>query len=136
MIVPEKPSRALAQLQRDAALRRLRRVRRGALIGAAGLTGAIAAAVSAAAPGRSLSARAKAPSVTSKVTKSHAKMPPLASAGSLGLQGPAEAPQASARQPAPQSAPAQPSPAPSDQSQPAPSPAPAQPSAPAVSGGS
>ena len=144
--VTEKRSRALAQLQRDAALRRVSRVRRGVLIGAAGLTGAVAAVVSAVAPGRSLGAKSRsAAHVATKATsrprtKSHATMPPLASAGALGLQGPSEAPQPAPApsQPSQPSAPQPSAPQPSSpqpsapQPQAAPTPAPAPP----VSGGS
>ena len=102
------------------------------LIGAAALTGAIAAVVSAVAPGRSLGDKAKGAAsgatVPAAKRSSRAEMPPLASPGALGLQSPAEAPQSA---PAPQAAPepAQSAPA---QSAPAES-APAQPSGP-VSG--
>src|SRR5581483_290191 len=133
--VREQSSRPMAQLQRDAALQRLSRVRRWTLIGAAGLTAGAAALVSAVAPGRSFGAKARppVPNTTTTATTSTArpKMPPLASASQLGLQGPAEAPQAA---PAPQSSPA-PAPAPAP-AQAAPTPAPAQSSAPPVSGGS
>ncbi len=116
--------RTQAQHQRDAALRRISRVRRWVLVAAAGLTAAIAAVVSAAAPGRSLGAKSKAAVRTAaKHTTGRPKMPPLASAGALGLQGPSQAPQP-ARQPAP------PAPSSSDQSAPAPS------SPPVTSGGS
>src|SRR5690349_14464883 len=116
----QRQSRSLAALQRDAALRRVSRVRRGALLAAAGLTAGIA-------PGRSLGAKSRWTATTAgrpapKPKVMPASMPPLASPGALGLQGPSEAPQ-----PAPQPS----TPAPSDQSQPAaPAPAPAQPSGP------
>jgi hypothetical protein len=137
----KEASRPLAQLQRDAALRRVSRVRRWTLAGAAGLTGGVTALVSAVAPGHSLGAKHRSlagPVTTSAARTTHPKMPPLASAGALGLQGPSEAPQAA---PAPQQsspAPTQatPTPAPAQSAPaPTPTPAPAQP-APAVSGGS
>jgi hypothetical protein len=140
-------SRSLAQLERDAALGRVGRVRRGLIIGAAALTAGFAALVSAIAPGRSAghtkitrtSTRAS-PRVTAAVTK----MPPLASAGALGLQGPSQPPQTSGSDGAGAgpAAPAQSqsaAPQSSAPSQSVPSPgavAPAPTPAPAVSGGS
>jgi hypothetical protein len=145
--VRQQASRRPAQLERDAALRRVSRVRRWTLAGAAGLTGGVAALVSAVAPGHSLGAKRKpvaALPTTTSARKTQPKMPPLASAGALGLQGPAEAPQAAP-------APKQSSPAPVQtqttqtqtsqtqaaptQAAPTPAPAPTQ-SAPAVAGGS
>src|SRR5581483_1237356 len=104
-----------AQLARDAALLRVGRARRWVLLGAAGLSAAIAALVSGVAPGRSLSAaRANgAPSTTgsSSTGADTSRMPPLASPSELGLQGPDAAPQASQ-----DSAPAAPDPSASDPS--------------------
>jgi hypothetical protein len=136
-------SKSLAQLERDAALRRVSRVRRWSLAGAAGLTAGVAAFVSAVAPGKSLSAKRRATAQLTPPTRTRApandgraKMPPLASASDLGLQGPSESPQASAK-PDPTQTPQDQSQAPPDQSQVAPTPAPAPaPPAPVVSGGS
>lgn len=132
-------ARQQAAHARDAALTRISRTRR-LLIGAvAGLTALFAAIASALAPGRTASASAQQRTATGSAQTSSTgvrpasarKLPPLAGASALGLQGPTAAPQA-APQPAPQAAPS------ADQSAPAPSsaaPAPAQqPSA--VSGGS
>lgn len=131
-------SKSLAQLERDAALARVSRARRWALLGAAALTAGFAALVSAIAPGRSVGAKGRATTYVAarsapRHTAAGLQMPPLASAGDLGLQGPSSAPQ-SAAGPTPSPAPQQPSPS-------APSPAAAAPApqpqpAPAVSGGS
>src|SRR5947209_4303075 len=81
-----------AQRQRDEAFRRVSRVRRMTIIGAGALTAAAAAAVSAAAPGHTLGARqtqaVASGSSTAQPgsTSRRPRMPPLASAGSLGLQ--------------------------------------------------
>jgi len=128
---------SVAQLERDAALDRIGRTRRWVIAGAAGLTAAFAALVSAIAPGRTLAARAPGGGVaearTSTQSASPAQMPPLASPSQLGLQGPDQPPQAAS---SPSQAPSGQSQAPtqSDPSQAAPAPAPAP--APAVSGGS
>ena len=121
-------SQSLAQLERDAALTRVSRTRRWILAAAAALTAVIAAFVSAIAPGRSLGAKSRVGSVSTASsagaapsTSSGKQMPPLASPGDLGLQGPSETPQ---------SAPSQ------SQAAPAPAPAPAPQQAPVVSGGS
>jgi hypothetical protein len=105
---------SLAQLERDAALGRLSRARRWLIVGATAATAAIAAGVSAAAPGHKVGARAE----TEGASLSSDRMPAPASPAELGLQSPQSAPQ-----PAP--APVPPAAAPA----PAPSPAP-------VSGGS
>jgi hypothetical protein len=135
-------SKSLAQLERDAAIARVSRARRWALLGAAVLTAGFAALVSAIAPGRSLGAKARAtayvaPRSAPRHAASHLQMPPLASAGDLGLQGPSSAPQPAAA-PAPTPAPQQssPAPAPSAPSPAAAAPAPQPQPAPAVSGGS
>ncbi len=93
------------------------------IAGGAVLTAGLAALVSAIVPGRTLAARPHAGSPatahTAPVrTASGKRMPPLASASALGLQGPGQAPQASTPTPAtsapPQaSPPAAPAPAPS-----------------------
>jgi hypothetical protein len=130
-------SQSLAQLERDAALTRVSRVRRWTLVAAGALTAGFAALVSAIAPGHSLGAKTRghaplsarqAPRTGSR--RSQLQMPPLASASDLGLQGPSSSPQAAPS-----------SPAPSNQSQAAPPPAPVAPApapsqAPVVSGGS
>jgi hypothetical protein len=87
----DDPERSAAQRQRDEALGRLVRVRRGVIAGAAALTAGAAALASAAVPGRSLnthaasrvagvSVKAKTPSATTSP-----RMPPLASPSQLGL---------------------------------------------------
>lgn len=144
-------ARSLAQLERDAALDRVGRTRRGLILATAALTAAFAAVVSAVAPGRTLAAHRQAGSTTPGAAPVRSappsitaeRMPPLASASDLGLQGPSQAPQPAPDQapvtpvqPAPdqsQSTPARPAP---DQSQPVPQPAPVAAPAPVVSGGS
>jgi hypothetical protein len=125
--------RSNAVLHRDAALARIGRARRWLIAGAAGLTGAVAAFVSATAHGHTLhkGAVVPAPARTTGSSSTSVRMPPLASASSLGLQGPAQDPQSSSGgsgSSSPQSqAPAAPAPSPT------PTPAP---SGPVVSGGS
>lgn len=129
-------SRSTAALQRDAALRRIGRTRGWTIAGASALTAGLALLVSAVAPGRTPGAKSQSAAVlaptaqTAPATATSApKLPPLASPGALGLQGPNQAPAV------PQSAPppAQSSqPAPAQSSQPA---GPPQPSG-VVSGGS
>jgi hypothetical protein len=134
-----RPDRIAAQQHREAALARLVRVRGASVLGAGALTAALAAVVSAIAPGHTLGAKrraAVASGPTAATTRAAtAKLPPLASPGSLGLRGPSGAPQSVPSSPQP-SAPPQQS-APSQPSTPAPqvAPAPSQ-SGPAVSGGS
>jgi hypothetical protein len=96
--------------QREAALRRIRRTRGWAIAGAGALTAAIALAVSAAVPGRTLGAKTAA----ARGRAAALSMPPLATPGELGLR-------------APNSPPLQ---------QTLPQPTTPQPSAPVVSGGS
>jgi hypothetical protein len=145
-------SQPLAQLERDAALQRVSRTRRWLILTAGAMSAAFAALVSAIAPGHSLSAKAQASTLaagstgtakTTPTTPRTTKMPPLASPGALGLQGPSQDPQASsdpsqaASDPSQaQSQPVQPDPSQSpaavqNPAAAAPSPAPA-----AVSGGS
>jgi hypothetical protein len=126
-----RPDRAAAQRKRKAAFARLSRVRGVTLIGAGALTAAVAGVVSAAS-GRTLGAKhyVRASATVAKVPgnagSTHAAMPPLASAGQLGLGAPGSAPQsAPPAQPQTQAAAPQSAPAPA-QSAPAP----------AVSGGS
>jgi hypothetical protein len=94
-----RPSKSLAQLERDAALARLGRVRRWVIAGAAALTAGFATLVSAVTPGRSAGAQAQARGLGSSRTPvrraTPARMPPLASASELGLQGPSQAPESS-----------------------------------------
>ncbi len=132
-------NRAFSQLERDAALARIGRVRRWMIVAAAGLTAGFAALVSTIAPGRSLAARARTsvrPATRTASTRTNLRMPPPASAGALGLQAPSAPPQAA---PAPQAAPTPQSTPPASvapqPAAPAPSPAPA-PSASGASGGS
>lgn len=101
-------SQPLAQLERDAALQRVSRARRWLILAAGALSAAFAALVSAIAPGHSLGARPQVQTLASGSTggsaasqgsrpassASAAKMPPLASPGDLGLQGPTQDPQA------------------------------------------
>ena len=131
-----RPSRGLAQQERDSALQRVGRTRRWVIAAAAALTAGFAAIVSAIAPGRTIGAHAQTRALGLGSTRTpprplaSTRMPPLASAQDLGLQGPSSAPQA-APTPSQQAAPS-PSQAAPSQSQPAPAP-----SAPAaVSGGS
>jgi hypothetical protein len=130
-------SRSLAQLQRDAALARVSRTRRVAIVGAAALTAGFAALVSAIAPGKTLRARATAQTVGEVRARARSAtsntMPPLATPGELGLQGPDQAPQASPdpSQVAPDSSQVAP-----DSSQVAPAPAPSDGGGAVVSGGS
>jgi hypothetical protein len=135
--MPRDPDQSRAALARDAALDRLRRTRRWVILGTAGLTAGFAALVAALAPGRSLaskhpagteSAAGAAPSTRSG-SVAIPRMPPAASSGDLGLQGPGNAPSPVPNQSPPQSAPSQP------QSDPSQAPAPA-PQPPVVSGGS
>lgn len=147
-----RPTKSMAVMERDAALVRVSRVRRWMIVGAAGLTAGVAALVSSIAPGHTLkssvqprSLRAARPSAQPATSNSTTKLPPLASPGDLGLQGPSSAPQSapSSSQVTPDPsqsslAHSQSSPDPSQsasspaQVAPAPSPAPA----PVVSGGS
>lgn len=136
---PRWHDRSLAQLQRDAALRRVGRVRRWTIGAAAALTAGFAVVVSAVAPGRTQASQSRVQGTTTgasaaPVARSN-RMPPLKSASELGLRAPDQAPQ-----PAPDQSQAAPAPPAPDQSRAAPVPAPAQPQpapAPAVvSGGS
>lgn len=151
------PEKSRAALARDAALARIGRTRRWVIAGAAALTAGFAGLVAAIAPGRSLASKSSArteatsaPPSTRSGSPSIPRMPPPASAGDLGLQGPGQAPsappddQSQPQQSAPsqpqqstpsqpqQSAPSSPS---SDPSQSAPPPVQA-PGPPVVSGGS
>lgn len=110
----QSPDRVAAQRGRDAALLRVSRLRRATIIGAGALTAALAAVVSAVAPGRSLGAKASvsARTAVARPTRPQTgspKMPPLANPSGLGLQAPGAAPQAAPQtqpQPQPQAAPA------------------------------
>jgi hypothetical protein len=123
-----RPGKPLAQLERDAALARIVRARRWVIAGAAALTAGCAALVSAIAPGKTLGARAHARVLGSTRTPVHrataTQMPPLASAGDLGLRGPSQAPQSA---PAASQASQAPSQAAPDASQATPSPSQATP---------
>jgi hypothetical protein len=99
-------SQSIAQLERDAALQRVSRARRWLILAAGALSAAFAALVSAIAPGHSLNARAQTIAAGSASARgAHASraasrasattMPPLASPGDLGLQGPSSNPQPS-----------------------------------------
>jgi hypothetical protein len=107
-----------AQRERDAALDRVNRVRGMTIVGAGALTAAVAALVSAAAPGRTLGAKAPvgtgtvlAPHTTGRVASR--RMPPLASPSQLGLESPGSVPQAAPTAPPAQvQPPAAPAPAP------------------------
>ena len=149
----KRHTQSRAALARDAALQRVGRTRRWVIAGTAVLTAGFAALVSAVAPGRSLASKAQPRTEASTATASGTgstgtgsagtgstrsgsaipSMPPPAGAGSLGLQGPDQAPSVP-QQSQPQSDPSAPQSAPS-QAQPQSAPAPA-PAAPAVSGGS
>jgi hypothetical protein len=121
------PSLNEARRQRDAAIRRVSRVRGMTIVGAGALTAAVAAGVAAAAPGHTLGAThthtATTPSSPSTTSPLHRlRMPALADPARLGLPSGNEnspapnapAPQAAppAPQAAPQPAPAAPQPAP------------------------
>ena len=105
------------------------------IAGAAALMAGLAALVSAIAPGRTLAARPVAREgasarVATTSPASVKRMPPLASPNALGLQGPAQVPQAS-------SGPSEPAPAPSQSAAPpAAAPAPSGGGGAVVSGGS
>jgi hypothetical protein len=132
--------RTHARGQRDAAISRVGRTRKWLIIGAAGVSAALAALASALTPGRSAAAKVPASTLAANSrapsgSAADQPLPPEASPGSLGLQSPDQAPQS-----APTQDPSQVSP---DQSQVAPDPtqvAPAQQAAPApapvTSGGS
>lgn len=125
---PMRPDRTAAQRLREDAFARISRVRGLAIIAAGALTAVIAGVVSAVAPGHTLGSKKAvhaAAAHSSVRTRIAARMPPLATPGELGLQGPGAAPQSV---PQPQSAAPQ-------QAAPSPSPAASSPS-PAVSGGS
>jgi hypothetical protein len=86
-----RPERAAAALQRDAALGRVSRTRRWLLAGAAALTAALAALASALLPGKSLGAKVHATHASSKpvVRRSSSSvpgLPPPAGAAALGLR--------------------------------------------------
>ncbi len=103
----------LTQLDRDAALQRVARVRGLTILGAGALTAALAGVVSAVAPGHTLRGRTvvaagpRTPAARSpRRASSTPRLPPLASASQLGLQAPGSTPQAPAAAPAPQAQPA------------------------------
>jgi hypothetical protein len=133
------PDRTAAQRDREAAFARIGRVRGATLIGAATLTAAIAAVVSAVAPGRTLGAKepGHVTTVASRTASTHTGplvMPPLENPSQLGLRGPANPPRPQGT--APQgTAPQGTQPQAQTQTQSAPAPQPAAP-APVVSGGS
>jgi hypothetical protein len=131
------PRRSQAQLSRDAALLRVVRTRRFVIAGAAALTAGFAAVVSSIAPARTVRRTAAVPPTATRAKARSApaslKMPPLASPGDLGLQGPTSVPQVAQSSSAPSV------PAPSQQSAPvqaAPAPAPVPAAPTVVSGGS
>lgn len=134
-------TRSNAVLHRDAALARIGRARRWVIAGAAGLTGGLAAFVSATAHGHTLHKGAvtatPAPARATRSSAPSVQMPPLASPNSLGLQGPVQDPQppsSGSGQSQSNSSPSQSqSPA---ASAPAPAPAPAPSGGAVVSGGS
>jgi len=98
---------------RDAALERVRRTRRWAIIATAALTAGIAGLVSAVAPGRSLASKSASREVASGSRSTAAagsaipSMPAPASSEQLGLQAPDQAPSSSSPPPE-QSQPSQP----------------------------
>lgn len=102
-----RPDRVAAQRSREAAFARIGRVRGLTILGAGALTAAIAAVVSAVAPGRTLGAKTVATVAVvthhsgrvSRTASTHSalKMPPLASPTQLGLGGPGAPPQASSQ---------------------------------------
>jgi hypothetical protein len=97
-------SPSLAALERDAALVRVSRVRRWMIAGAAALSAGFAALVSSLAPGHTLKPKSSSGGTVSASStastapaKTYNRMPPLASPGDLGLQGPSSAPQSSSQ---------------------------------------
>jgi len=135
-------TRSHTALHRDAALARIGRARRWLIAGAAGLTGALAAFVSATAHGHTLPKGGVVPAPTRSTGSSptsSVQMPPLASPSSLGLQGPVQDPQSSSSgssQSQSGSSSSNQSQSPSPQSQAPAAPAPAPSSSAVVSGGS
>lgn len=93
--------------RRDAALRRLRHARTGAIAGTAGLTAVIGVFVADTAPGHTAVAHAEA---TKSSATPNAPLPPLASAAQLGLRA-TPPPKAVATTPAATTTPATPAPA-------------------------
>lgn len=100
-----------AQMQRDAALKRVSLTRRWVIGGAAALSAAVATLVSAIAPGHSLGAKpafadstatssggGNAAQSTARASVGAKKMPPLAKPSDLGLAGPAAGPSAPGNQ--------------------------------------
>lgn len=93
------PRHGQAALERDAALLRVSRVRRLAIVATAALTAGCAALVASIAPGKSLATKPNVASATitpigsSAGARSAPALPPLAGAAQLGLQAPAQAPQ-------------------------------------------
>jgi hypothetical protein len=132
-------TRSQAALNRDAALARIGYARRWLIAGAAGLTAAIAAFVSATAHGHTLKkgTTGSVPARTSGSSSRSVQMPPLASPSSLGLQGPVQDPQPSSSGSGQSSSGSSQAPSSSSSSsQAAPAPAPSSSSSAAVSGGS
>jgi hypothetical protein len=143
---------SLAQLERDAALRRVSWTRRWVIAGAGALSAGFAALVASVAPGHTLGAKhmaqvtgASTASTEGSGSTAHSRpatalrMPPLASPRDLGLQGPSSDPQP-APQPDPSSqgssdAQAQSQPQPQADPAPAPAPDPAPAPAPAATSG-
>ena len=133
-------SPSLAALERDAALLRVSRARRWMIAGAAALSAGFAALVSSIAPGHTLKSKSSSggtlrAAATSAPATTYNRMPPVASPGDLGLQGPSSNPQASS-QPGAGGSDSQVTPDPSQSAQAAPARAPQPAPAPAVSGGS
>lgn len=98
-----RETRRLAALQRDATLARIGRTRRWLIAGAATLTAGFAALVSSVTPHKAVARLRTQPSSTastSRATGPAPKLPPLASAGALGLRAPS-APPAGAAAPTP-----------------------------------
>ncbi len=90
----------LAALERDAALARVGRARRWLIAATAALIAGVAALVYAVTPGRSAAATHVYSSATAAASRSSGlQMPPPAGAGQLGLQGPAQVPNAAPPQP-------------------------------------
>lgn len=97
-----RPDRLLAQRNRAAAFARIARVRGASVVGAGALTAALAALVSAIAPGHTLGAKLRPRIVASTRSAPTGRpgaaastaLPPLASPSQLGLSAPGSAPSA------------------------------------------
>jgi hypothetical protein len=127
--LPETGShdRSNARAQRDAAISRVGSTRRWLIVGAAGLSAALAALASVLTPGRSLAAKTPVRTVAAASpapsgSAADQPLPPEASPSSLGLQAPGQAPQSAPTQDPSQVSPDPSQVAPTQQAAPAPAP--------------